>query len=132
MSKYVYTAVLEPEDGMYNVSFPDLEDCFTCGDDLQDALKMAQDALANYLRRQEDHHRPIPKATDPSKVLIPSNRISTLIEADTDAYRRLLSNRAVKKTLTIPEWMDETGKARGTNFSKVLQDALEKEFATAP
>ena len=130
MSKYVYTALLEPEEGKYNVVFPDLEGCYTCGDNLPDALKMAEDALSSFLTWQEDHQRDIPQATDPIKVKVPENQISTLIEADTDAYRRLLSNKAVKKTLTIPEWMDETGKARGTNFSKVLQDALEKEFAT--
>ena len=130
MSKYVYTALLEPEEGMFNVTFPDLEGCYTCGDNLQDALKMAKDALASFLTWQEDHQRDIPKATNPAMVKAPANCISTLVEADTEAYRRMLSSKSVKKTLTIPEWMDEIGKARGTNFSKVLQDALEREFAT--
>ncbi len=129
MSKYVYSALLEPEEGKFNVTFPDLEDCYTCGDNLQDALKMAQDVLSSYLSWQEDRNRDIPEATDPKKIQIPENCIQTLIEADTDTYRRLLSNKSVKKTLTIPEWMDEKGKAQGINFSKVLQDALEKEFA---
>ena len=109
------------------------EEGYTCGDDLQDALTMAEDALASYLTWQEDHHRSIPEASNPKAIELsmPDNCISTLIEADTDHYRRLLSNRAVKKTLSIPEWMDEKGKAKGLNFSKVLQDALEKEFAMA-
>ena len=133
MSKYIYSALLEPEEGKFNVTFPDLDDCYTCGDDLQDALKMAKDALASYLTWQEDHHRNIPAATNPKTIaeMIPANCISTLVEADTDHYRRLLSNRAVKKTLSIPEWMDEKGRAKGINFSKVLQDALDKELAMA-
>ena len=130
MAKYIYTALLEPEEGKSNVSFPDLEDCYTCGDDLPDALKMAEDALASYLTWQEDHQRDIPAASKPNAIKVPENAIQTLIDIDTDAYRRLLSNRSVKKTLTIPEWMDEKGKAKGINFSKVLQDALEKELAT--
>ena len=130
MSKYVYCALLEPEEGKFNVSFPDLEDCYTCGDDLQDALKMAHDALASYLTWQEDHHRDIPEATNPQKIKVPKNTIQTLIDVDTEIYRKVLSNRSVKKTLTIPEWMDEKGKAKGINFSKVLQDALERELAT--
>ena len=130
MSKYVYSALLEPEEGKFNVTFPDLDGCYTCGDDLQDALKMAHDALASYLTWEEDHHRDIPKASDPKTIHVPNNVIQTLIDIDTDIYRRLLSNRSVKKTLTIPEWMDEKGKAKGINFSKVLQDALEKELAT--
>lgn len=131
MSIYVYTAFLEPEDGKYNVVFPDLESCYTCGDDLGDALKMAKDALASYLTWEEDHHREIPVASNPGTIVKPEDAIQTLVEADTEVYRRLLSNRAVKKTLSIPQWMDEKAKARGINFSKFLQDALEKELAMA-
>lgn len=130
MAEYIYSALLIPEEGKYNVSFPDLKDCYTCGDNLQDALKMAEDVLASYLTWQEDHHREIPEATSPKDVHVPDNAIQTLIDIDTDSYRRLLSNRSVKKTLTIPEWMDEKGKAKGINFSKVLRDALEKELMT--
>lgn len=46
MSKYVFPAVFELEDGLYNVLFPDLPGCYTCGNDLADALYMAEDALA--------------------------------------------------------------------------------------
>ena len=52
MSKYLYTSILEPEDGMYNVSFPDLADCYTCGDDQADALFMAQGGSILFLLLQ--------------------------------------------------------------------------------
>ena len=78
MSKYVFSALLEPEEGKFNVTFPDLEGCYTCGDDLEDALKMAQDVLASYLTWEEDHHREIAKATDPRKIYVPENAIQTL------------------------------------------------------
>ena len=130
MAKYLYTAVLEPEDGLYNVTFPDLEDCYTCGDNLLDALKMAEDVLESYLAWHEDHGQEIHAATEPREVTVPNGCTSTLIVADTDHYRRLLSNKSVKKTLSIPEWMDEKARAKGLNFSRVLQDALERELAT--
>jgi len=123
MAKYVYPAVFEAEDGMYNVSFPDLPDCYTCGDDLPDAMHMAEDALCGWLSRAEEQAKEIPAA---SGVNVPAadGAFVTLILADTDAYRRAHSNKAVKKTLTIPSWLNEAAEHRGLNFSKVLQDAL--------
>ena len=49
MARYLYPAIFEPEDGAYNVTFPDLPDCYTCGDNLADAMMMAQDVLADVL-----------------------------------------------------------------------------------
>ena len=89
MAVYIYSALLVSEEGKYNVSFPDLKDCYTCGDDIQDSLKMARDALAGYLTRQEDRHLEIPEATNPMGILVPDNAIHTLIDVDTDAYRRM-------------------------------------------
>ena len=45
-----YPAVFYPEkDGRYSVIFPDLNDLATFGDDLADALAMAQEACGQYL-----------------------------------------------------------------------------------
>ena len=54
MACYVFPAVFEPEDGLYNVTFPDLPDCYTCGDDLTDAMHMAQDVLSDVLADREE------------------------------------------------------------------------------
>lgn len=124
MSKYVYPAIFEPEDGLYNVSFPDLPDCYTCGDDLADAMYMAEDALNGWLARAEEKALEIPTASALPAVDSASGTIATLILADTDAYRRAHSNRAVKKTLTIPAWLNTAAESRNVNFSKVLQEAL--------
>ena len=123
MSRYVYLAILEPEDGLYNVSFPDLPDCYTCGDDLADALHMAEDVLGGYLSRLEEKGESAP-SPGTNEVIVPSGATTSLILADTEEYRRLHSNRAVKKTLTIPSWLNEAAEARCINFSQVLQEAL--------
>ena len=45
--KYAYPAIFTPEeDGGFSVVFPDLESCYTCGDNMADALIMAEDVLA--------------------------------------------------------------------------------------
>ena len=62
---YVYPAVFTAlEDGGYEVVFPDLEGCYTFGDDLQDAIEMAEDVLALTLYDYESDKAVIPKASD--------------------------------------------------------------------
>lgn len=124
MAKYVYPAIFEPEDGLYNVSFPDIPDCYTCGDDLTNALFMAEDALSGYLARAEEMRREIPKASALGTVSTPESCTVTLVLADTEAFRRRTSTKAVKKTLTIPSWLNEKAEAQHVNFSQVLQQAL--------
>lgn len=124
MAKYVYPAIFEPEDGLYNVSFPDLPDCYTCGDDLTNAMFMAEDALSGYLARSEEMRREIPAASALNTVSASEACTVTLVLADTEAFRRRTSTKAVKKTLTIPSWLNERAEAQHVNFSQVLQQAL--------
>ena len=124
MARYVFPAILEPEDGLYNVSFPDLPDCYTCGDDLADAMHMAEDALCGYLSRAEERNIEIPEPSAVNGIAAADSCIVTLVLADTDVYRRQHVTKSVKKTLTIPSWLNEAAEARSINFSKVLQEAL--------
>lgn len=128
MSKYVYPAIFEAEDGLYNVSFPDIPDCYTCGDDLADAMFMAEDALSGYLARAEEMHREIPQATALSEIHPGNASCVSLVLADTDDFRRRTSTKAVKKTLTIPSWMNEAAEAQSINFSALLQEALRQKL----
>lgn len=121
--KYVYPAVFTPlPSGEYDVRVPDLPGCITCGKDLADAIEMAQDAIEMWLCDAEDSHESIPA---PSKVLNANPpQFINLIVADTEQYRRENDNRAVKKTLTIPSWLNAQAEKAGVNFSQILQDAL--------
>lgn len=121
--KYVYPAVFTPEEnGQFSVNFPDLESCYTCGDDLGDALYMAEDVLAMTLVSYENNSTPIP--TSSKKLSLEDGEFQNFIACDTDSYRKQNMNRAIKKTLTIPEWLNEKALAQGINFSQVLQEAL--------
>ena len=125
MKKYVYPAVFTEEDnGMYSVEFRDLESCYTCGDDVSDAVLNAQDVLSMVLYRYEREGKAIPKPSSISDIKIDSKSFVSYIVGDIDTYRRMNNNRSVKKTLTIPEWMNEVAIAQNINFSQVLQDAL--------
>ena len=121
--RYVYPAVFTPEEnGQISVNFPDLESCYTCGDNLGDALYMAEDVLAMTLVSYENNSTPIP--TPSKKLSLEDGEFQNFIVCDTDSYRKQNMNRAIKKTLTIPEWLNEKALAQGINFSQVLQEAL--------
>ena len=125
MARYAYPAVFTPEEkGQYSVNFPDLESCYTCGDDMKDALIMAEDALAFTLYEYEKEGREIPEPSEADKISLEDNEFVNYIACDTLEYRKMHNNKAVKKTLTIPEWLNESATAMGLNFSQVLQDAL--------
>ena len=129
MAKYIYPAVFTPEaDGGFSVRFPDVEGCITCGDDLSDALKMANDALSIVLVGLEDEHKDIPKASEINALEMEDKEFASLISADTISYRVTLNNAAVKKTLSIPAWLNEAAVKAGINFSQTLQDALKSQL----
>lgn len=125
--KYAYPAIFTPEEnGAFSVVFPDLEGCYTCGDNLEDALEMAEDALALTLYGYETDKRPIPDPS-PLSALTPDSgkeEFINYIACDTLEYRKMYNNKSVKKTLTIPEWLNEAAISMDINFSQVLQDAL--------
>lgn len=127
--KYVYPAIFTPEDnGMYSINFPDLEGCYTCGDSLEDGIEMAQDALALVLYGYEKEDRTIPTPSERTKVKLEEGQFVNYIVGDTLAYRKMYNNKSVKKTLSIPEWLNEAANKAGINFSQVLQEALMKKI----
>lgn len=131
MAKYAYPAIFTPEeDGTYSINFPDLEGCYTCGDSLEDGIEMAEDALALVLYGYETDSRTIPAPSAPASLPISGNEFVNYIACDTMEYRKMYSNKAIKKTLTIPEWLNESASAMGLNFSQVLQEALLQKIQT--
>ncbi|MBR6380940.1 MAG: type II toxin-antitoxin system HicB family antitoxin [Lachnospiraceae bacterium] len=124
MSKYAYPAIFHQEENGFYIDFPDIETCFTQGRDIPEGMEMARDALALILCEFEDHKRRLPVPSDLKEIKTGKDAFATLICCDTDHYRMTLNSRAVKKTLTIPAWMNDAAIAAGINFSQVLQEAL--------
>ena len=115
-----------PEDGGFSVGFPDLQGCYTSGDDMSDAVYMAQDALCLSLYDLEQDSKPIPRASKPLDIKTTGEQFISVIAVDTETYRRFYENKSVKKTLTIPMWLNERAEQANVNFSGVLQSALKE------
>ena len=129
MAKYVYPAIFtKEENGLYSVEFPDINGCVTCGDDLADAIYMAQDVLAFTLYDYERDKKEVPTPSDPENIEVPKGSFVNSILCDTLYYQRKNNNKAVKKTLSLPEWLNELATNAEVNFSQVLQDALKAKL----
>ncbi|MDR0946189.1 MAG: type II toxin-antitoxin system HicB family antitoxin [Ruminococcus sp.] len=125
--KYCYYAILSPYKNSYLVRFPDLVGCNTMGTSLRDASEMAEDAASLWLCDREDKRLPIIPASEPRKSEN-SDEIIIVINIDTDSYRRKNDNRSVKKTLSIPNWLNEKAIKAHINFSSVLQEGLKQHL----
>ncbi len=129
MSKLFYPAVFHPEaDGGYSVDFPDLLGCVTEGDTLPEAIKMAEDALGIYLYSLKEDKENAPAPSDPADMSTEGRDFVSLVEYDEIEYLKRTDSRAVKKTVTIPSWLDTIARERNVNFSNVLQNALRREL----
>lgn len=125
MAKYVYPAIFTKEaNGQFSIHFPDLENCYTCGDNLEDGIEMAADVLALVLYDYEISEREIPVPSILQNFTLHDNQFVNYIRCDTMEYRKMYASKSVKKTLTIPEWLNEEATRKEVNFSQVLQEAL--------
>ena len=120
--KYVYPVILFKDEGKIGVSVPDLPGCHTFGDDKADALLMAKDAVEMWLWDAENNAEAIPPASDVLDVT--DGQTMTLVAADTDEWRRANDTRAVKKTLSIPSWLNAQAEKANAPFSQILQEGL--------
>ena len=125
MAKYVYPAVFTKEkEGGYSVAFPDVPGCYTQGETLSEAIEMAEDALGLMLCTCEDKELIINSPSEINSLHLADNEIATLILCDTLEVRKGIDNKAVKKTLTIPSWLNTMSMRENLNFSSILQEAL--------
>lgn len=125
MERLFYPAIFHTaEEGGFWVTFPDIPECMTQGEDMQQAYEMAVDALGLSLTSMEELGEKLPIASIPSSIQLTKGELLMVVEFDLMEYRRKHSSKAVKKTLSIPEWLNEAAMKQGINFSQVLQDAL--------
>ena len=123
---YIYPAIFYPEeDGRFSVIFPDLNDLATFGDNLTDAFAMAQEACGQYLFTSLKDGETLPSSTPIDKIQTDDeNALVNLICVNLDEYARAYDDKVVKKTLSIPAWLNTACENYGINYSKVLKDAL--------
>ncbi|MCR5335058.1 MAG: type II toxin-antitoxin system HicB family antitoxin [Synergistes sp.] len=125
---YIYPAVFEyAEDGI-SISFPDLPGCFSCAGSDEEAYFMARDAMRGWLLVAEECGDEISAPTPLKDVVLETNQRAVLIDVNLAFYREAYRNRAVKKTLTIPAWLNDLAEKEHVNFSFVLQTALKEHL----
>ncbi len=117
---FVYPAAFHKEEDAYWVEFPDLEGCYTYGGSVNETMEAAQEALAVYLLTLLEQGKEIAAPSDISVVQV-KDGFSSLVSCDINQYK---DTKAVKKTLTIPSWLNDRAISMGVNFSQVLQEAL--------
>lgn len=126
--KTCYPIILtKMDEGGYLVYVPDMQ-INTTGTDVGNALDMAKDAIELCGIGYEDEKLPIPESSDLSEIKPKKGEIVLAVNADFEAYRRMLDNRSVKKNCTIPSWLNDRAEKAHINFSASLQRALKEDL----
>lgn len=127
--KLVYPAIFyeDKTTNTYTVVFPDLPGCITQGDTIEEALEMAEDAASGWILTSiEDGESINPPSRNHN--CEEENAFINYVSLDIDEYAKLNSNKSIKKTLTIPQWLNTLAEREGVNFSKVLQQAIKQKL----
>lgn len=123
---YIYPAIFEYDNNGISISFPDLPGCISCASNDEDALFMAKDALGLFIASSEEDGDELPSPTPLNNIKLKDNQKPLLVEVNMPLFREAVFNISVKKTLTIPKWINDLAEKNNINFSQVLQSALKK------
>jgi len=125
--RYIFPAVFYPpqQEGLdYCVVFPDL-DVATQGETLERALDMAKELLELTLYGLEEDGKVIPDASNPSDIAVDcQSAFVSLISAHMPPIRDEMAQQFVRKTVTLPKWLNDAAEDANVNFSRSLQTAL--------
>ena len=126
MAEYVYPAVFHPNDDVsFTITYPDLPGCISEGKNLANALYMAQDALTQWIDYLLSKGRLLPSPSLPAALNCEDDEFFSYIRAE------IRDNRAVRRTVSLPKWMDDRASAEGLSLSRILQDSLNQRFRNA-
>ena len=125
---YIYAAILTYTNIGISIEFPDIPGCLPCAETTEEAIKNAKEALGLHLWGMEKDNDAIPDPTNVKDIKCGKDKTLLLVEVFMPAVRARLNNRFVKKTLSIPQWLNAEAERAGVNFSAILQAALKKEL----
>lgn len=129
---YSYPAFFYYDDDGISIEFPDLPGCLPCAHTTEEAFKNAKEALGLHLYGMEQDGDEIPKPTPVSGLRPEPNAVVTMVEVFMPAVRDKINNRYIKKTLTIPAWLNRAAEEAGVNFSQLLQESLKNYLNINP
>ena len=125
---YIFPAIFSYADDGISIEFPDLPGAFTCGQTEEEAIYMAKDCLELHLYGLEEDNEHIPQASQIKDIKLEDNQAIVLIKVNMKPIRHEMMNKAVKKTLTIPKWLNDMANKEHINFSAILKSALIDEL----
>lgn len=122
----MYTAVFQRDGKYISVIFPDVPEALTQGETYQEAFEKAEEVLGFAL----EDYKQLPKATNPEQIkeMYPNSMLA-FIEIDMIKYMKKYYSKAVRKNVTIPEYLTLLAKEDKLNISKFLTDSLEKKYS---
>lgn len=126
-NRYIFPSIIKVVEDSYEVSFPDIDNCFTFGYSLEDALDSARDALELCLYDMEQDNIPIPEPSGIKDIKLDENESIAWINVWMVPVRDKMENRSIKKTVTIPKWINDIGIENNLNFSQILQAAIKEK-----
>ncbi len=126
--KIYYPTVFQKEENGYSVWVPDIEGCVSQGETIGEATENIIDAIGLMLETYADHGVDIPAPAAPETICTGENQFVSVVAFDPAEFDEKYSAKAVKKTLTIPKWLNTMAERSNVNFSAVLQEALMKKF----
>lgn len=127
-NRYIYPAIIKSVGESIEVQFPDIDNCFTFGDSLEDALDSARDVLELCLYDMEQDNIDIPEASSIHDIKLSEGESVAWINVWMIPVRDKMENRAIKKTVTIPKWINDLGVEHNLNFSQILQAAIKEKI----
>lgn len=122
MAKYFYPVILEPEEVGYSVYVPDIKGCATQGENMEDVFEMVQDAIGLMLEDVQEKDFPTP--SKPEDIKLTGKQFVIMVPFDSLAYEQKYNTKPVKKTLSIPAWLNSLAEENHINFSHLLKTAL--------
>lgn len=123
---YFYPAIFQVEEDGYSVFVPDIPGCMTQGDTMEEALAMVQEAIG--LMLEDVAPADYPAASLPQDLVLEKDQFALMVPFDKLTYDKKYNAKAVKKTLSVPKWLDTLATEHNVNFSNILQNALMHEL----
>ncbi len=128
-NNYIFPAVISfLGEKDYNVRFLDFENITTYGESLADAFDAAEDALKLEIFDIYNDKLEIPESSDVSNIKVGSDETLILVKVNLKEILKQYDNKAIKKTLTIPAWLNKMAEDENVNYSQILQEALKEKF----
>ena len=119
---------MDENNHSYAVVIPDLPGCVSGGDTLAEAILMATDAASGWLLDELEDGKPVPSASALVDIQPDAGGFVNMLVLDMDSYAKKYGNKAVRKNLTIPAWLNTFAESNHINFSQVLQDSLTEMY----